>query len=162
MLGKNYSILTVRRRRSCLLRFVVVLLCIGLFLQIKPYVLNSSFGQIFINDTPCVNRSYSKPVLNCSGEPLRKWCQNHVRFCNDCLIVYNNLFVLTRSALLQPKLAKGKRIGGEKMEEVLNQPESDEYFDFKQDFLQVKFVFLIPNDIQEYSLASMQCSKTQC
>ena len=142
LLMKTYSRLTIRRRRSCLVRFILLCLCIGLLLQIKNYVFKFWSGQISISDTSCTNRSYSKPVLNCSGEPLEKWCQNQQRFCNDCLVIYNNLFVLTRSAVLQPKLAGGKRLGGENVEEVLNQPEQDEYFQFEQDFLKVTISLL--------------------
>jgi hypothetical protein len=60
-----------------------------------------------------------------------------MNLCNACLIVYNKLFAITRSAILQPKLATGKRLGGENIQEVLNQPEQDEYFHFEQNFIQV-------------------------
>ena len=51
--------------------------------------------------------------------------------------MYDKIFVLTRSVILQPKFAKGKRLGGEDIENVLNQPEQDEYFQFENEFIKV-------------------------
>jgi hypothetical protein len=53
------------------------------------------------------------------------------------LIVFNKLFVETESIILQTKLAKGNRQGGEDFENALNQTENDEYFHFEKGFIQV-------------------------
>lgn len=138
MLPKNLPRLNIRRRRYFVLRLIILLLCICLFLQIKYDFFNAIPRTIsVIPDASRSNLSLSNPVLNCSGEPLQRWCQNQKRFCNDGLIIYHDLFVLTRSAIIQPKLATGKRIGGEDLKDVWNQPEKDEYFQFEHDFIQV-------------------------
>lgn len=152
---KNLPRLNIRRRRYFLLRIIILLLCICLFLQIKYDIFSTIPGKItVIPDVSCANLSFNNPVLNCSGEPLQHWCQNQKRFCNGCFIIYHNLFVLTRSAIIQPKLATGKRIGGEDLEEVWNQPEHDEYFQFERDFIQVIFDYSLRiASLRSYPLA---------
>ena len=76
-------------------------------------------------------------ILNCTGDPLSTWCATEMKYCNSFLLIYKKLFFLTRSAILQTIHAEGKRVGGEQIQAVLNQAESDEYFHFKKDFLQV-------------------------
>jgi hypothetical protein len=138
---KSHSRIFTRRCRLYLLRTIAVILCVCLFLQIKYGVFHliskKTFENVFIHATV----SFSKPILDCSGDPLQQWCRHEVKLCNPYLIVYENLFVVTHSVILQPKLAKGKRIGGENIQEILNQPEQDEYFHFEQNFIQVNLYF---------------------
>jgi hypothetical protein len=65
-----------------------------------------------------------------------------VNFCDPYFIVYNNLFAVTRSVILQPEFAKGKRIGGENIQDVINQAEQDEYFIFYKNFIKVNYCSL--------------------
>jgi hypothetical protein len=165
MLAKNYLILFIRRRRHYLLRLSIIILSVYLFFQIKyssidDSLSNNTFINIptsenvlfnktnsslskntFINVPTSENVLFKKPMLNCSGEPLIQWCQNELKLCDLYLIVYNNLFAVTHSIILQPEFAKGKRIGGENIQDVLNQPEKDEYFQFEKQFIKVKFLF---------------------
>jgi hypothetical protein len=141
MFGKSYSRLSIRRRRQFLSRIIIIIICVSLFVQIKYNVFHFSFTKILINNMSCGNISFNKPILNCSGDPLTQWCRNELNLCNSCFIVYNNLFPVTRSVILQPEFAKGKRIGGENIQDVLNQPEKDEYFQFEKQFIKVKSFF---------------------
>ena len=75
--------------------------------------------------------------FDCTHDPLEHWCQDQIHLCNSSLIIFNHLFVKTHSINLQRKFAIGKRQGGEDLKDVLNQNESDEYFHFKKDFIQV-------------------------
>ncbi len=138
---KNHSKVFTRRCRLYLLRIIVVILCVCLFLQIKYSVFHLSSKKTFENVSIRTNVLFSKPLLNCSGDPLQQWCRNEAELCDSYLIVYNHLFVVTHSAILQPKLAIGKRIGGENIKDVLNQPEQDEYFHFEKDFIKVNLDF---------------------
>ncbi len=142
MLAKNYLILFIRRRRHYLLRFSIIILSVYLFFQIKYSSIDYSLSNnTFINIATSENVLIKKPMLNCSGDPLIQWCQNEVKLCDLYLIVYNHLFAITHSVILQPEFAKGKRIGGENIQDVLNQPEKDEYFQFEKQFIKVKFLF---------------------
>jgi hypothetical protein len=94
-----------------------------------------------MNSTLGTDILFTKTILNCSGDPVKQWCENEMNLCNSSLIVYKKLFLVTRSVILQPKLAKGKRLGGEDMRTILNQPEQDEYFHFNKEFIQVNFVY---------------------
>ncbi len=76
-------------------------------------------------------------MLDCTGDPLIKWCTNQIHLCNSSLIIFNKLFVKTDSIILQTKLAKGTRQGGEELINVLNQSENNEYFHFEKGFIQV-------------------------
>jgi len=145
MLIKNYLILPIRRHRHYLLRTIPIIVCICLCFQIKYSFTNHSLPQnTIINISTYENVPLKKTILDCSGDPLKIWCEKEVKLCDPYLVVYNNLFVVVRSAILQPKFAKGKRIGGENIQDVLNQPESDEYFRFEKDFIQVQSsLFLI-------------------
>jgi hypothetical protein len=154
MLTKNYSRFSIRRRRYFISRLLIFILFIGLILQIRYNIFNSLTRKFFINNTTSVNLSFTELTLDCSGDPLQQWCQNQMNLCHTCLIIYNKLFVITRSVILQPKLATGKRIGGENIQDVLNQPEQDEYFHFEKDFIKVNFYFSIETTNQ-YHLASM-------
>jgi hypothetical protein len=138
MLIKNYSRISSYRRRHCLSRIIIIILGVCLFVQIKYNLFFSLPNEIPLNNISCGNLLFSKPILNCSGDPLKTWCENEVKLCDSCLIVYNKLFILTHSVILQPEFAKGKRIGGENIQDVLNQPESDEYFHFEKEFIKVK------------------------
>jgi hypothetical protein len=142
MLAKTYSALSLRRRRHYLSRIIIIILCVCLFLPIKYNIFNILSETILINNTSRANLSFNKPILNCSGDPLEKWCQDEMNLCNSCLIVYNNLFAVTRSVILQPEFAKGKRVGGENIQDVLNQTEEDEYFIFYKNFIQVNYCSL--------------------
>ena len=134
---------SLRRRRYYLLRMIFILLCIYLFFQIKYNGIYSASNKNLINNTSCTNISFIKPILNCSGDPLQKWCQHEISLCNSSIYVYNKLFLVTRSVILQPELAQGKRVGGEDIQQVLNQREQDEYFHFKKGFLKVRNIFFL-------------------
>jgi hypothetical protein len=138
MLAKFYSILSSRRRRHLLLRIIIIILCACLFFQIKYDVFHSLSKKNLISNISHINLLFDQRVLNCSGDPVKQWCENEVKLCDPYLIVYNRLFVVTHSVILQPEFAKGKRIGGENIQDVLNQDEKDEYFHFEKEFIKVK------------------------
>jgi len=142
MFIKNGSrLFTCRRRRYYLLNTIIIILCFSLFLQIKYNIIHSLPNKAFMNSTLCTDILFTKTILNCSGDPVKQWCENEMNLCNSSLIVYKKLFLVTRSVILQPELAKGKRLGGEDMQTILNQPEQDEYFHFDKEFIQVNFVY---------------------
>jgi hypothetical protein len=157
MINKCYSSLLNlrRRRRYYLLRIISILICIGLFFQIKYNVFYSTSKKSVNNNTSCTNVSFNNPILNCSGDPLKQWCENEMKLCNSNLIVYNKLFLVTRSVILQPKFATGKRLGGEDIELVLNQPEKHEYFYFEKEFVKVKVFLLFITEINIHFVDSM-------
>src|SRR5579871_3930100 len=134
MFMKCYSRSSIRRRRHYLLNIIFLILCFGLFLQLKYNFIHSLSEEIFINNGSCPNILFSETILNCTGEPLKQWCDNEMKLCNSSLIVYNKLFAVTRSVLLQTKFAQGKRLGGENIQDVLHQAERDEYFHFEKGF----------------------------
>ncbi|CAF1317443.1 unnamed protein product [Rotaria sordida] len=134
-----------RRCRQYLFYTIFIILCWYWFLNIQITSINLSFK--ITNKTILQNKSlllFNEPILNCSGDPLEQWCQNQIKLCNSSLIVYNKLFIITHSIILQPEFAKGKRLGGENIQDVLNQPEEDEYFHFQKEFIK------LPCDIQEF------------
>jgi hypothetical protein len=141
MLTKNYSRFSIRRRRYFLSNLIIFILCVCLILQIRYNVFNFLTKKILLNNASSENLPFTKPILDCAGDPLQQWCQNQMNLCNACLIIYNKLFAITHSVILQPKLAIGKRIGGEDINDVLNQPEQDEYFHFEKDFIKVNLDF---------------------
>jgi hypothetical protein len=143
MLAKCYSILSARRRRPVLSRIIIIILCACLFFQIKYDVFNPLFNKNLTSNISRVNPLFDKTILNCSGDPLKHWCENEVKLCDPYLIVYNHLFFITHSVILQPEFAKGKRIGGENIQDVLNQAEQDEYFHFDKGFIEVKSLLSI-------------------
>lgn len=144
MLIKNCSKLFNRRcRRYYLLNIFLFFLFSFLFIQIKHNTNFSLSRTTFINSTSCPDILSNKTILNCSGDPLKQWCENELNLCNSSLIIYKNLFFVTRSVILQTKFATGKRLGGEDIEAVLNQPEQDEYFNFNKEFIKVIFIYLL-------------------
>jgi len=109
-------------------------------LYIKYNIINHSLpNNTFINVCTNDNLLLKKTILNCSGDPLKQWCENEFKLSDPYLIIYKNLFAITRLVILQPEFAKGKRIGGENIQDVLNQPEQDEYFQFEKEFIKVIF-----------------------
>ncbi|CAF4321666.1 unnamed protein product [Rotaria sordida] len=134
-----------RRCRQYLFYTIFIILCWYWFLNIQITSINLSFK--ITNKTILQNKSlllFNEPTLNCSGDPLEQWCQNQIKLCNSSLIVYNKLFIITHSIILQPEFAQGKRLGGENIQDVLNQPEENEYFHFQKEFIKVNlFLFLI-------------------
>jgi len=155
MFVKNYSILFIRRRRHYLLRIILIIVCLSFVISIKDNLINSFLKNISINNISSLsslssrtNVSYDKTILNCSGDPLKQWCKNEMKLCDSFFIVYNKLFAVTRSVILQAKFAKGKRLGGEALQDVLNQPEKDEYFHFDKEFIQVKVFIIIHYEIK--------------
>ncbi|CAF2362756.1 unnamed protein product [Rotaria sp. Silwood2] len=144
MLVKCYSKLPIRRCRQYLLHTIFIILCFSLFLNIK-YSLINPFSKT-ISNTVVQNEYllFNEPILNCSGDPLKQWCENEIKLCNSSLIIYNKLFVITHSIILQAKFANGKRLGGDNIEDVLNQAEPDEYFQFEKEFLK------LPCDIEGF------------
>ena len=136
MLIKRYSIFFIRRHRRYLLRVPFIMLCLCLYIPIKHSFIDPLSRTIFVNNELNTNVLDEK-TYNCSGDPLKQWCANQINLCNSSIIVYNNLFVLTRSVVLQANLTKGKRLGGEDIKNVLNQPEQDEYFQFENEFIKV-------------------------
>jgi hypothetical protein len=133
----SYPKALARRCRLYLFRVIVISFCVCLFLQIKyggfHLISKKSVKSVSIR----ANLSLIKLILDCTGDPLERWCQNRVELCDPNLIVYDNLFVETKEVILQPKFAKGKRIGGENIQDVLNQPEDTEYFQFEKHFIKV-------------------------
>jgi hypothetical protein len=139
---KHYLVLINRRRRRCALNVFLILLCIYLFFQMHYTFMN----PLSIKNLKSMIRQkyvFKLSILNCSEDPLQQWCENQMHLCNSSLIVYNKLFLVTRSVILQPKLAQGKRLGGEDIQQVLNQREEDEYFHFEKGFLQVRNIFFL-------------------
>jgi hypothetical protein len=111
-------------RRCRYYHFIVAFICLLFFL-------NFNFRKNISIKTA------QSTVLDCTGDPLIKWCANQIHLCNSSLIIYNKLFVKTDSIILQTKLAKGNRQGGEELTNVLNQSENNEYFHFEKGFIQV-------------------------
>ncbi|CAM4873471.1 unnamed protein product [Rotaria socialis] len=132
-----HSRLTISRRRNYFFHAIFVILCISSFLALKKTKTNSSASIHAHTVSTFQNILINKTTLNCVGDPLKKWCENQVQLCNSSLTVYNKLFVLTRAIILQPQYAKGKLIGGEDIQTVLNQPEQNEYFQFEKDFIKL-------------------------
>jgi hypothetical protein len=123
-------------RRCYYYNIIVISICLCLLFLIQ---------YDFSDENLSKNPSPIKPItLDCTDDPLQQWCQNQIHLCNSSLIIFNQLFAKTHSVILQRQFAIGKRQGGEELNNVLNQPENDEYFDFKQDFIQVIYA-LIPN-----------------
>lgn len=127
------------RRQAYLLNIVLVILFLCIYFHKTSFLLIPSISnETLMSNGSCQPERFDRSRLNCSGEPAKQWCDNEVNVCQSALIIYQNLFAITHSVILKPSLAKGKRLGGENIEEVLNQPESNEYFQFEKDFLQVK------------------------
>ncbi|CAF4776785.1 unnamed protein product, partial [Rotaria sp. Silwood1] len=119
---------------------------------------------LIIDGSLGTSQMFKDSILNCSDDPLKQWCENEVKLCNSSLIIYNKLFAITHSIILQPKLAKGKRLGGENIQDVLNQHEHDEYFQFEKEFIQLpcniqEFHDKIPNDHLSSIFSSLSTSK---
>ncbi|CAF0779939.1 unnamed protein product [Didymodactylos carnosus] len=74
--------------------------------------------------------------MTAGGELFSNWCKNQQNFCSSSLIVYDQLFALTRSILINPKLAIGSQ-GGENIQDVLNRAENAEFYQFSKGFIQV-------------------------
>jgi hypothetical protein len=132
---------SIRRRVHYLLQSLILILCFGLFFQLKSHFITFPSDINFNSLTSYPHILFDKTILNCSGDPLKQYCENQVTLCNSSLIIFNKLFAITRSVILQPKLAKGKRLGGENIQEVLNQNENDEYFIFNKGFIQVNLFY---------------------
>ena len=137
MYFKNYPKAFTRRCRLYLFRSIVIVVCVGVFLQIKYSAFDFISKKSIENSVVPDKLSPKKLTLDCTGDPLQQWCETQVELCDAHLVVYNKTFVMTKEAILEPKLATGKRTGGENIQDVLNQPEGDEYFHFQKDFLKV-------------------------
>jgi hypothetical protein len=156
MFIRNYSRPSnLRYHRYYLPRIILILICTCLLIELKYSFIDLVSKNILLNVTKPKNVLFNKPILNCSGDPLKQWCENEMDLCNSSLIQYNELFLLTRSVILQPKLATGKRFGGEDIKHVLNQPEKYEYFHFEKEFIKVKIFLLFITEINIHSLDSM-------
>ncbi|CAF2051359.1 unnamed protein product [Rotaria magnacalcarata] len=156
-----YSIHSISRRRNYFFHAILVILCISSFLALKKTKANPSSSIHTHTVSTFQNISTNKTALNCVGDPLKQWCKNQVQLCNSSLTVYNRLFVLTRAITLQPQYAKGKRIGGEDIQTVLNQPEQNEYFQFEKDFIRLSCkVENIQENIPNSHLSSIFSSLT--
>jgi hypothetical protein len=156
MFIKNYSIPSnLRYRRYYLSRIILILICICLLIQLKYSFIDFVSNNISISIATRKKNVFMLPILNCSGDPLKQWCENEMKLCNSSLIVYNQLFLVTRSVILQPKFATGKRLGGEDIRHVLNQPEKDEYFHFTKEFIKVKGFSLFILQINIHFVGSM-------
>lgn len=120
-----------RRRRYRY--FIFLVFGFGLLFFVNYNFLNSneSYQQIISNQIR----------LDCTDDPLKYWCEKQVNYCNSSLIIYNQLFARSQSVILQRKFLQGKRQGGEELKNVLNQIESDEYFQYEKGFLQVFFIY---------------------
>ena len=136
MLIKRYSIFFIHRLRRYRFRVVFISLCLCLYFPVKHSFTNPLFETTFL-DNLFNTKVLDEVKLNCSGDPLKQWCANQINFCDSSLIVYNQSFVLTRLVILQANLAKGKRLGGEDIKKVLNQPEKYECFRFENEFIKV-------------------------
>jgi hypothetical protein len=130
-----------RSRYSYVLNIILITTCITLLYQVKFHKIKHDISTTLItNQSLCTNTTITyQTKLNCFGEPAQQWCENMVDACPSALTIFMNLFAITYRVILQPKLAKGKRLGGENIQDVLNQAESDEYFNFDQGFIQVRF-----------------------
>ncbi len=121
-------------RRCRYYHLILVFTCFCLL-----FFLNYNFPKSIStkNDSSLNQLSSDHLILDCTGDPLTKWCENQIHLCNSSLIIFNKLFVQTNSIILQTKLAKGNRQGGEDLKNVLNQTENNEYFHFEKGFIQV-------------------------
>ncbi|CAF0866003.1 unnamed protein product [Adineta steineri] len=145
---RYYSKLFRRRsRRSILLKLILITFCFGAFIQINYNALYLLSQNTYGNLTLCTNTTRNKTILNCSGDPLKQWCKNEINLCHSSLSIYNKLFFVTHSVILQTKFAQGKRLGGEDIQTVLNQAERDEYFQFNKEFLKLPCDISIPKDL---------------
>ena len=134
---KNYLVCSICRRRSFLGRLIVLFIFIGIFIQVQYHLFNKKPLETNLQqETIEINLPVKGRQLACTGDPLKLWCKNVVDFCNSSLSIYQKLFIVTKSIVLQPKLAIGKRTGGENVQDVLNQAEEDEYFKYEKNFLQ--------------------------
>ena len=77
---------------------------------------------------------------------FESWNSTKKMFCSNTVFIFNREFALARDFVLDPSHAKGI-LGGEDLEDVLNQKESDEYFTFTKGF------FLLPCDSIEQSFS---------
>ncbi|CAF0931217.1 unnamed protein product [Didymodactylos carnosus] len=121
-------------------------------------VLRSVCSQVKKNITTICDSDNTTaiPVL------FSQWCKNQVNFCSSSVIVYDQLFALTRSVILNSKLVIGSQ-GGEDIQDVLNQSEDVEFYQFKQGFIQIPCsndsllrqlpVFGPRNDFTEWALS---------
>ena len=138
MLTKCLSRIFIRRYRPWILYTIILCLCVYIYYQSQSISRGSSdSNKDTLSNVSCQHVKFHKPQLNCSGDPLKQWCENEVHLCNSSLIIYHKLFTITHSAIVQRQFARGKRLGGEEIQDVLNQPEHDEYFQFQKNFLQV-------------------------
>ncbi len=130
--------LIIDRRHRYYYYTILIFLCLYfLFLVNYNFSKNLSNEYLLENDSLFEEVLLNQPVYDCTGDPLKKWCENQVHLCNSSLIIFNKLFAKTDSIILQTKLAKGTRQGGEDLHNVLNQTENDEYFHFEKGFIQV-------------------------
>lgn len=135
---------TFRRRYFyVLILFVVIVLTVTWSKHYRPRLIEAQ-KEILSFGTPinCSLTPFDRNRFNCSGEPAEKWCKATQQRCGSSMITFLNLFSITSSAVIDRNHAKSKRSGGERVEDVLNQDENDEYFRFEKDFLQVKLFFL--------------------
>lgn len=77
---------------------------------------------------------------------FESWNSTKKMFCSNTFFIFTREFALARDIVLDPSHAKGI-LGGEDLEDVLNQKESDEYFTFTKGF------FLLPCDSIEQSFS---------
>ncbi|UJR25588.1 hypothetical protein I4U23_006932 [Adineta vaga] len=126
-----------RRRRTYLLNLFIISLCLCSIFPIKNHINHLSPKKHLSSNASCSEISSMKLILNCSGDPLKTWCKNEMNVCDSSMIIFMKQFFITHSAILQPNYAQGKRLGGEEIQEVLNQAEKDEYFHFEKNFLQL-------------------------
>ena len=139
MLTKCLSRIFIRRYRPWILYTIILCLCIYIYYQntVISNISSDSNSEDSLSNVTCQHVTFNKPELNCSGDPLRQWCDNAVHLCDSSLIIYHKLFIITHSTIVQRQFAQGKRSGGEEIHAVLNQPEQDEYFQFGKNFIQV-------------------------
>ena len=140
----KYYFTYIRRRRYYLFNTIFIIVCCGLFFHIRHSSSNSPSETLHETAPVSENILLNKILLNCSDDLLKQWCKNQVHLCNSSLVVYNQLFVVTRSVILQPILAYGKRLGGEDIKDVMNQTEQIEYFQFDKNFIRVISSIIYP------------------
>ncbi|CAF0862246.1 unnamed protein product [Adineta ricciae] len=150
-----------RRRRYFLLNLFVITLCLCAIFPFKYHIFQLSPSKPLPRNSSFSDLLRKEMTLNCTGDPLTTWCAAEMKYCNSSLLIYKNLFFLTRSAILQTIHAEGKRVGGEQIQAVLNQAENDEYFHFKKDFLQIPCNASLPRGITlQYHLSKILSSIT--
>lgn len=97
---------------------------------------HSDTGQLVGENRYCVDIKALVNISSLSGV-FRDWHQHTEHLCNGLMTVFQHDFAVVKGVLIDKAFCVSTRSGSELLEDVMNQPEEDEFFKFEMGCFQL-------------------------